>query len=464
MNKQIWLLILVLALCLLATACSGWNPFGIPSEFKIDVDVKTESELGPETLDRIDKVNETLAQGIEIGPETRQLIEEINQTLRDGAKFGLDDATLARIDRLLTIIENKVGIQFGLDDKTLETVNDLINSIDTMPGRWEASAEEIVKVLEGSSARVAADMAKQVKSLMEEARLNTQKVIDTTGIQFRCNVDFLGNRAKSSIDEFIGHSIVGRLKAIITREKIKPALPTPWVCGIIPDQVQLTRKAGKSVFEKGIINITGYNYVDENLPQVRVEDENWQPLEAIRLPKARRLSPYQIQITLEEIDFSQVPPRSWVVLQWPNVPDTNSIAILQPGEQPRPQLVINVPPPPSRDTVPSIIRPTEVLIPGLRVTPLPLFSTPAPTPAPTVTGTVTVYVGPGTNYRPIGIAPHGRIYTVTGRVNDSTWWQIDYDGKTGWVAGSSVKRLDNLPVEVATYPEPPPTADFTFMP
>jgi PKD repeat protein len=406
--------LLTLILCFVLCSCD-WNPFGIPR----DLTIETKSELGPETLARIDAINQALRDGPNIGAETRDLIREVNETIRNGIKAGLDDATLSRIDRLLTAIEKGVGIQFGLDDKTLATVNGLINSIDSMPDRWEASATEIVKVLEGSSARVAADMAKQVKSLMEEARLNTQQVVATAGIEFRCNVDFLGMRAGSTINEFIGRSIIGRLKAIITREKVKPVQPTPWVCGIIPDRVDLTRKAGRFVFEKGIITITGYNYVDANLPQVRVVNESGQPLDAIHL-QAHRSSPYQLQINLQEVDFGLVPVRSRVVLQWPNVPDTSSLAILVPERQP--ELTI-------RDN------------------------------------SVAVYDGPGTAYRRLGFASQGAIYTVKGRTGDSAWWQIDYTGQTGWVPSASVTRNDDLPVSVASsIPLPPPVAHFQGTP
>ncbi|MEI8083858.1 MAG: PKD domain-containing protein, partial [Actinomycetes bacterium] len=171
-----------------------------------------------------------------------------------------------------------------------------------------------------------------------------------------------------------------------------------------------------SVFEKGIITITGYNYVDANLPQVRVLNSAGQTIDAMH-PQAHRSSNYQLQINLQDVDFSLVPALSRVELKWPNVPDTSSLAILIPDRLP--ELAI-------KDS------------------------------------SVTVYEGSGVVYRSLGIASQGAVYTVNGRTGDSSWWQIDYSGKPGWVPTASVSRKDNLPVSVAlTIPLRPPVASFT---
>jgi len=64
----------------------------------MEAEIETTSELGPDTLARIDAVNRTLATGMEIGPETRQVIRELNETIRQGVKAGFDEATLKRVD------------------------------------------------------------------------------------------------------------------------------------------------------------------------------------------------------------------------------------------------------------------------------------------------------------------------------------------------------------------------------
>jgi hypothetical protein len=84
-----------------------------------------------------------------------------------------------------------------------------------MPGNWEATATEIIRTLERSGGSVAGNMADEVKGVMREARLNMQQMTAVAGVEFRCNVDFLGSKAGASLQEFIGKSIVGKLKNIL---------------------------------------------------------------------------------------------------------------------------------------------------------------------------------------------------------------------------------------------------------
>lgn len=67
--------------------------------------------------------------------------------------------------------------------------------------------------------------------------------------------------------------------------------------------------------------------------------------------------------------------------------------------------------------------------------------------------------GPGTNYNIVGGANQGERYAVTGKSNDGTWWQIDYNGQSGWVFGELVTTTGVASVQVAqNIPAPPPTA------
>jgi len=64
-------------------AAPGCN---IPTSFNLEAEVETTSELGPDTLARVDAVNDTLATGVEVGPETREVIRELNETIQQGIK------------------------------------------------------------------------------------------------------------------------------------------------------------------------------------------------------------------------------------------------------------------------------------------------------------------------------------------------------------------------------------------
>jgi hypothetical protein len=66
--------------------------------------------------------------------------------------------------------------------------------------------------------------------------------------------------------------------------------------------------------------------------------------------------------------------------------------------------------------------------------------------------------GPGTNYNILGAANAGERYPVTGKNNDGTWWQINYNGQSGWVLGELVSAQNTQAVAVApNIPAPPPT-------
>lgn len=389
----------------------------VPSHFSID----TTSELGPDTLARVDDLNAMLDRGVEIGPETRATIDELNQTVRDGIKLGFTEDSLARVDRLLSIVEQGVGIKLGLDAETNSTVNSLIDTIDDAPDQWQDTVTEIIGTLEGSSSRVATQMADEVRGLMDEARLNTQYVTAAVGTEFRCNVDFLGTRAGDTVNQFIGRTLIGRLRSIISGEPEPAATtPVPWVCQIMPDQIDLVEVGERFVFETAVVKLSGYNYVEANKPTAYFVDEAGQRLESVPLYPFLS-SPYQLQLNLQDIDFSAIPQRSRVVFEWPSAGTNYGLAVVFPTEIP----------------VTDVVR-AELTI---------------------AAATIDVRKGPAENYNVIGRAESGAKYPVTGQNGDGSWWQIDYDGEDGWVPAAVVQRND-VAAPVVSIPLPPPVADF----
>lgn len=329
MRRYAWGLVLVFVIALGLASCDI-----IPSNFNVgvdaNVDVETTSDLGEDTLERVDAVNETLASGIEVGPETRETIEELNETIANGIKAGFDEETLARVDELLRVVED--GLKIGLDDDTLNTIDGMVDTIDAMPGQWENSAEDVIRTLENSAGTAAGKMAKEIKGIMNEAQMNYQQMTAVTGIEFRCNVDFLGSKAGATVQEFIGKSIIGKIRQVISGEKPADPVPTPWVCQIIPDKIVLSPVGDKLFYEEGIISLTGYNYVDNNNPTAFIQDENGSRLPGFTFP-VYRTSPYQLQLNLQQLDLSPVPARARLVVAWPNVAETSGISILLPANE-----------------------------------------------------------------------------------------------------------------------------------
>jgi PKD repeat protein len=330
MMKKIFAFVMV-CLILFSAGCDMMDKLkeivsGIAVDF--NANINTTSDLGDNTLERVDAINETLATGIEVGPETREMIEEINQTIANGVKAGFDDETLSRIDDMLRIVED--GLKIGLDAETLASIDGMVETIDQMPSNWEATGMNIIQTLENTAGTTAKTLAEEVKSLMNEAQQTYQQMVAITGVEFRCNVDFLGSKTGATAQEFIGKSIVGKLKNIISGKKGDETIPIPWVCQIIPDSIELSKVGNRVVFTDGIINLIGYNYVQANAPSAVILDEAGNPIPGITIYPYLS-SPYQIQLNLQDLDMSMVPPRSRIVLSWPNVQESSGIAILMPG-------------------------------------------------------------------------------------------------------------------------------------
>ncbi len=115
--------------------------------------------------------------------------------------------------------------------------------------------------------------------------------------------------------------------------------------------------------------------------------------------------------------------------------------------------------PPSPTPLPAGETPTPIPID----TPTPELLTATATSSPTAVSqvqanrAVNVRAGPGTNYAIVGGLNAGDTQRITGRNADSSWWQIEYNGTSAWVAASVVANTDtaNTPIVAApALPEP----------
>ena len=64
--------------------------------------------------------------------------------------------------------------------------------------------------------------------------------------------------------------------------------------------------------------------------------------------------------------------------------------------------------------------------------------------------------GPGTDYDIIDLLDTETELEITGANSDYTWWQVNVDGKSGWVANSIVTASNTLDIDVVTDIEPLP--------
>lgn len=96
-------------------------------------------------------------------------------------------------------------------------------------------------------------------------------------------------------------------------------------------------------------------------------------------------------------------------------------------------------------------------------TPTPEF-TPTPTPSPTpefvqatARNNANVRSGPSTAYGRIGQLSTGQVYRITGQSEDGAWWQIELNGKPGWVSAELVDVTGNAEGVAVVQVAPPPT-------
>lgn len=92
--------------------------------------------------------------------------------------------------------------------------------------------------------------------------------------------------------------------------------------------------------------------------------------------------------------------------------------------------------------------------------PAPAEPTATPTPEAaqaTVSQGMNVRGGPGTNYQIIGAAQAGDQFVIKGKDPTGAWWQVEYNGRDGWLFGQLVNAQNTGAVAVAqNIPAPPP--------
>lgn len=102
------------------------------------------------------------------------------------------------------------------------------------------------------------------------------------------------------------------------------------------------------------------------------------------------------------------------------------------------------------DVTPQVLPPILYVITG---TPLPLNLPPAGALTATVNYVTNVRVGPGIGFLSIGTLPPGSIVTLTGRLKDNSWLQIDYPSgpdRRAWIS-ANVLSLDGNPGSLPIY-------------
>lgn len=389
------------------------------------VPVDVVAGLEPETLRRIDAVTEILNDGIEVGPETLESFDELNETIRGKTLFTQEELT--RIDRLLDLIERGIGP----DDETRRAIEEGLRILDDYPDRWESVLENLVLQMEGSSEALLKQAASEVSEILSKARndalMVAERGVAVTGMEIRCNVDFLSDKASYGVGQFIGSSIVGRIKgyleAVLTGEKYVEPAPIPWVCHRSPNRILLTRIGEKIVPMEGytLITFIGYNFRQDNLPRVQVVSNSGDRLSFEDIHAYPGSTEYEVEISIQNLDFSTVPDNSRIELIWPNTTNRNNVGLVFPEVVIRAELEI------TEDSVP-------------------------------------IYRGPDSHYHILWRAAEGAVFEVVGQFGD--WWKVKDErnqNREGWVHDDVVFRND-VTVPPISAPLPPPSAEIECTP
>jgi uncharacterized protein YgiM (DUF1202 family) len=129
---------------------------------------------------------------------------------------------------------------------------------------------------------------------------------------------------------------------------------------------------------------------------------------------------------------------------------------------------VAIPPTPQPPTDTPTPTPTETLTPTPTPTATPT-TTPTPTPPPepdaVIVAPVNLRRGPGKEYDIISTLSPGQVLTVTGRIADATWLQVNTDQmQEGWVVNRANLVTLNLSAEQIPIVSPPPTPTATPTP
>ena len=370
----------------------------------------------------------------DVGDKLNNLIHEFNQKIDDinHIKVGVDDNTLAQLDGLMMLIER--GVKIGLDLPTLETLDGFRIEMANQPERWQGALSKTISALEISSSNVAKEVAEQlslvseratndITRILDEATLDVKEVIATTGVEGRCNAEFLESKLESKVKAFVGKGILYWARVSLLGEVIpNTSLTISGVCHFIPSELSLAQNNGVLLSQKATISVYGYGFSQNNRPAVKVVNSNQQPLEEISNIGVLVTTRYQLTINLQGVDFSKVGYQDQLWLVWPNLLEPNELAFVFPST-------------PTPTLLPPTLTPTE---------------TPIPEPSVIISSTqqpVNVRLGPSTDYADVGDVYNGEQYKVTGKSEDGTWWRIDYNGVSVYVFGGLVttQNLEFVP-------------------
>jgi hypothetical protein len=230
---------------------------------------------------------------------------------------------------LLVISMISTSCNFGRDfgesatDKAVRLLNRAIDELDILSADWERILGKLVRDL-GSEAR---DVAREVNMLLMDS-------VAYVGVEFRCNVDFIGTRVK----EYLTY-----MRDKLLHHPTSP--PEPWVCHFNPGTLTLIWNPQLNRWDpqQPIVNITGFNFAYSGLPKVDILNASNVVVGPSNVTPAFQ-SAYVLQLNFQTEEFTNFQSGYRFALRWQGPRDPNMISVqtvLPPEPTPTP-----VPPPP----------------------------------------------------------------------------------------------------------------------
>jgi len=210
------------------------------------------------------------------------------------------------------------GASVGLDQPTLDALNSAIDTLQTAPEDWKNVLNE-----------VSAKIGDRVKDVAEEVHTLANDLVASTGVEFRCDADFLGNRAREALisirDKFL-HAFDPQKYPKSSRP------PSPYWCHLNPPTIDLISDGHGHLSLKhpessgSIIQVTGFNFRSDDLPKIELQDPGQND---VRVSKAVATfsTRYQLSVNFQPEDFAGVSEGFSFVLKWADATDTPTIPV-----------------------------------------------------------------------------------------------------------------------------------------
>lgn len=190
---------------------------------------------------------------------------------------------------------------------------------------FESKAAGDVKVVISDSYNMVSNLTKDSIKFANSGALD---VIFKSGVEFRCNTDFIKSVASEQLQ-----TLVDDLKFWKENRKHKDIKRIHKICQINPAILSLYPANstwlldGSKMFHRNVISLFGYNFNHQMLPKLAMIDNQGKPIKDLQLLPAY-ITQYQIDLDFSAVDFDGFVPGSRLVFIWPDQEESNTISLV----------------------------------------------------------------------------------------------------------------------------------------